>query len=87
MCKMLIFTCFLFAQNAFELRAPASLTKIMTAYLALKYCSMDETVVIGTEFKNSDEQRKELISAMARLELGIVRGFGQLSKGEFNGGV
>ncbi|MBR6308119.1 MAG: D-alanyl-D-alanine carboxypeptidase [Lachnospiraceae bacterium] len=42
----------LFAQNAFELRAPASLTKIMTAYLALKYCSMDETVVIGTEAVN-----------------------------------
>ena len=42
----------LFAQNAFELRAPASLTKIMTAYIALKYCSMDEIVVISTEAVN-----------------------------------
>ena len=42
----------LFAQNTFELRAPASLTKLMTAYLALKYCSMDEIVVIGPDAVN-----------------------------------
>lgn len=34
------------ASNAFVKRAPASITKIMTAYIALKYCSLDETVVI-----------------------------------------
>lgn len=39
----------LFAQNAFEKRPPASITKIMTAYLALKKCSLDETVVCGEE--------------------------------------
>lgn len=39
----------LFAQNAFEKRPPASITKIMTAYLALKKCSLDETVVCGQE--------------------------------------
>lgn len=50
--------------------------------------TLDElTDVISTEFKHNDEQRKELNSAMARLELGIVRGFGQLSKGELNGGI
>ncbi len=42
----------LFAQNAFEMRAPASLTKLMTAYIALKRCNMNETVVIGTEAVN-----------------------------------
>ena len=50
--------------------------------------TLDElAVVIDTEFKQNDEKRKELNSAMARLELGIVRGFGQLSKGESNGGI
>lgn len=41
--------------------------------------------VILKEFKYNDEKRKELNSAMARLELGIIRGFGQLSKGNFDG--
>lgn len=45
----------------------------------------DLSEVIRKEFKHSDEQRKELNSAMARLELGIVRGFGQLNKGNFDG--
>lgn len=36
----------LFAQNAFEQMYPASLTKIMTAYLALKYCSLDEKITV-----------------------------------------
>lgn len=42
----------LFAQNPFELRAPASITKVMTAYLALKYCSLDEIVVCNGESVN-----------------------------------
>lgn len=45
------------------------------------------TDVINRDFKQTDEQRKELNSAMARLELGIIRGFDRLSKGEFNGGI
>ena len=48
--------------------------------------TLDElSEVIRKEFKYNDEQRKELNSAMARLELGIIRGFGQLSKGNFDG--
>lgn len=43
--------------------------------------------VINREFKKDDENRKELNSAMARLELGIIRGFGQLSKGDYDGGI
>lgn len=42
----------LFAQNAFSLRAPASITKVMTAYLALKYCKPDEIVVCSEESVN-----------------------------------
>ncbi len=40
------------SKNAFTLRAPASITKIMTAYLALKYCSLDEIVVCNEESVN-----------------------------------
>lgn len=36
----------LFAQNAFEEMYPASLTKLMTAYLAMKYCSLDEKLIV-----------------------------------------
>lgn len=39
----------LFAQNAFEKRPPASITKIMTAYLALEKCTLDEIIVCGQE--------------------------------------
>lgn len=38
----------LFAQNAFERRFPASITKLMTAYVALKYLS-PESVITCTE--------------------------------------
>ena len=34
----------IFAENAFEERFPASITKIMTAYVALKYCDPSETI-------------------------------------------
>ena len=47
----------------------------------------DLSEVINHDFKQADEQRKELNSAMARLELGIIRGFDRLSKGDFNGGI
>lgn len=40
--------------------------------------------VINYEFKQNEEYRKELNSAMARLELGIVRGFEQLGKGDYD---
>ena len=45
------------------------------------------TNVIEREFKQNDEQRKEINSAMARLEIGIIRGFGQLNKGSLDGGI
>ena len=41
--------------------------------------------LIKKEFKQNEEKRKELNTAMARLELGIMRGFRQL-KGEIDGG-
>jgi len=39
----------MFAQNAFDKRYPASITKVMTCMLALKYCSLDETIVVANE--------------------------------------
>ncbi len=42
----------LVSKDAFSLRAPASITKIMTAYLALKYCALDEIVVCNEESVN-----------------------------------
>lgn len=41
--------------------------------------------VIQEYFKQNNEQRKELNTAMARLELGLIRGFGRLSGGDANG--
>ena len=43
--------------------------------------------IINREFKQNDEKRKELNSAMARLELGIIRGFGQLNRENGDGGL
>ena len=60
----------------------------ITVQNAVTVDTLDElTEVIARDFKQTDEQRKELNSAMARLELGIIRGFGPLSKGDFNGGI
>lgn len=39
----------LFSENAFDKRYPASITKVMTCLLALKYCSLDETIVVTDE--------------------------------------
>lgn len=39
------------------------------------------------EFKKTDEQRKELNTAMARLEIGLLRGFKNLKGGDFDGGI
>lgn len=41
--------------------------------------------LIKTEFKQNEEERKELNTAMARLELGLMRGFKQL-QGVIDGG-
>ena len=41
--------------------------------------------VIAFEFKQNEEQRKELNTAMTRLELGLMRGFGRLNKDGANG--
>ena len=45
---------------------------------------LQEAIVV--EFKENEEQRKELNTAMARLEIGLVRGFNQL-KGQSYGGL
>jgi F-type H+-transporting ATPase subunit epsilon len=42
--------------------------------------------LIKIEFKQKEEQRKQLNTAMARLELGIMRGFKQL-RGATDGGI
>ena len=39
------------------------------------------------EFKKADEQRKELNTAIARLEIGMLRGFKNLKGGDLNGGI
>ncbi|MBR1825916.1 MAG: F0F1 ATP synthase subunit epsilon [Alphaproteobacteria bacterium] len=63
-------------------------TVTITAQNAVAGETLDElTNVIEREFKQNDEQRKEINSAMARLELGIIRGFGQLNRGDFDGGI
>lgn len=40
--------------------------------------------VVRKYFKQNNEQRKELNTAMARLELGLIRGFGRLNNGDAN---
>ena len=42
------------------------------------------TGIIESEFKKFNEERKETNTAMARLEIGITRGFMKLNKGEIN---
>lgn len=47
--------------------------------------SVDElSKVIIEDFKKSEEQRKELNLAMARLEIGLLRGFKRLKEENFN---
>ncbi len=36
-----------YAYNLFERRYPASMTKVLTAYITLKYCELDEKVIVG----------------------------------------
>ena len=53
----------------------------ITVQNAVMSDTLDELeTVIDNEFKQKDEQRKELNTAMARLELGLIRGFGRLVK-------
>ena len=47
----------------------------------------DLASVIAVEFKNDDEERKEVNTAMARLEIGLSRGFMQLKEAVNNGGI
>ena len=42
----------LFEKNPDEVRSPASITKIMTTLVALKYGNLDEMVTVGEECKN-----------------------------------
>lgn len=44
----------LYAKNAHQRLYPASLTKVMTAYLALKYGSMDQILTAGSEIQLED---------------------------------
>ena len=39
------------------------------------------------DFKKNDEERKELNTAMARLELGLMRGFSNLKEANIDGGL
>ena len=58
----------------------------VTAQNAVLGDSLDELEdVINYEFKQTEEQRKELNTAMARLELGLVRGFGRLNRESSDG--
>ncbi len=41
----------LLGENIYRKIAPASLTKLLTASVALKYCSADEVVTVGTELE------------------------------------
>jgi len=56
----------IFAQNAFEKKYPASITKVMTAMLALKYCSLDEIITVTEEAAS--------ISDPTAVKLGIKAG-------------
>ena len=47
----------------------------------------DLAEVIAVEFKNDDEERKEVNTAMARLEIGLSRGFMQLKEAVQDGGI
>lgn len=59
---------------------------MVTAQNAVLGDSLDELEnVINHEFKQTEENRKELNTAMARLELGLIRGFGRLNKESADG--
>ncbi len=47
----------------------------------------DLEVIMEKEFKETNEQRKQLNIAMARLEMGLMRGFNQLNEVTKNGGL
>ncbi|MBO5996988.1 MAG: F0F1 ATP synthase subunit epsilon [Alphaproteobacteria bacterium] len=61
-------------------------------YVSVHRAVLSETLndlasVIAIEFKNDDEQRKEVNTAMARLEVGLSRGFMQLKEVANNDGI
>lgn len=59
----------------------------MTVQGALVRDNLDDLQqAVVAEFKENEEQRKELNTAMARLELGLIRGFNQM-KGQSYGGL
>lgn len=50
--------------------------------------TLDElTQVVQYEFRENEEKRKEFNTAMARLELGLIKGFGKMGIGESNDGI
>ena len=61
-------------------------------YVSVHRAVLSETLndlasVIAIEFKNDDEQLKEVNTAMARLEVGLSRGFMQLKEVANNDGI
>lgn len=57
-------------------------TVTVTVQKAVLGDTLDELEkVIQSEFKQDEEKRKELNAAMARLEIGIIRGFTKLKQG------
>ena len=61
-------------------------------YLSVHRAVLSETLndlaqIIAVEFKNDDEERKEVNTAMARLEVGLSRGFMQLKEATQDGGI
>lgn len=61
-------------------------------YLSVHRAVLSETLddlsqIIAVEFKHDDEERKEVNTAMARLEIGLSRGFMQLKGATQDGGI
>ena len=71
-------------QNGIVVKKVENVT--ITVHHAVLGNSLDEIEeVINIDFKKSNEQRKELNTAMARLEIGLIRGFNRLNQN--NGGL
>ena len=66
--------------------------KAADVYLSVHRAVLSETLddlagIIAVEFKHDDEERKEVNTAMARLEVGLSRGFMQLKEAAQDGGI
>ena len=66
--------------------------KADAVYLSVHRAVLSENLndlagIIAIEFKHDDEERKEVNTAMARLEIGLSRGFMRLKEGLQDGGI